>query len=379
MNFQRLTYKGRPLELFPRRKKKAANHGMAVVMALSVILIMATAALELHSNERANMLNAAAMRDRITLEQMTVSGVHLAMAVLTKDRLDSETDSLQEDWADDETMKGYLEVVPFDQGAMTVKITDELGKIQINALVRFPEGNEFNEKQRRLWERLSDDLLSVFDLLEDDSVDLEETDPQTIINSLKDWLDKDEDLITGLSGAESDYYEELDPPYACKNGPFDHMSEVRLVKGITPELFNGLAEAAGLEDFITVYGTEKQNDETFSFPGKININTAALPVLKVLVPPENEDFANLLIDYRDAVSGTQYTNDLTNINWYKNVPGFAGITLDPDLISISSTVFRIVATAELEGTRSTTTAIVRRERKSPSAPWQCKVLNWKTE
>ena len=352
---------------------------MAVVMALSVILIMATTALELHTNERANMLNAAALRDRITLEQMTVSGVHLAMAVLTKDRLESETDSLQEDWADDETMKAYLSEIPFERGTMTVTITDELGKIQINALVRFPEGNQFNEKQRRLWDRLSNDLLSLFELIEDDAVDLEETDPQTIVNSIKDWLDKDEDLITGLSGAESDYYEQLDPPYASKNGPFDHLSEVRLVKGITQELFSGLAETAGLGDYITVYGTEEQNNERFSFPGKININTAALPVLTVLVPPENEDFANLLIDYRDAVSGTQYTNELTNINWYKNVPGFAGITLDQDLISISSSVFRIVATAELEGTQSTTTAIVRRERKSASSPWQCKVLNWKTE
>jgi general secretion pathway protein K len=226
---------------------------------------------------------------------------------------------------------------------------------------------------------LADNLLSVLELMEEESADLPETDPPTIINSVKDWLDKDEDLITGLSGAESDYYEELDPPYACKNAPFDHISEVRLVKGITPELFSGLAGAGGLGDYITVYGAEKQNDETFSFPGKININTAGLPVLKVLVPQENEDFANLLIDYRDAVSGTAYTNDLTNINWYKSIPGFAGVTLSPELISISSNVFRIVATADLEGTRSTTAAIIRRERESPSAPWQCKVLNWKTE
>ena len=358
---------------------RSANRGMAVVMALSVILIMAAAALELHKNERANMLDAAAMRDHVTLEQMTVSGIHLAMAVLIKDRLESETDSLQEDWADEETLKAYLAEIPFERGTLKVKITDELGKVQINALVRFPEGNQFNEKQRRIWERLADKLLSALELMADESKGLEETDPQTIINSVKDWLDKDEDLVTGLSGAESDYYETLDPPYACKNAPFDHISEVRLVKGITPELFSGLAGAAGLGDYITVYGAEKQNDETFSFPGKININTAKLPVLTVLLPPESEDFANLLIDYRSAVSGAKYTNDLTHITWYKNIPGFAGITLDPELVSISSDVFRIVATADLEGSRSTTTAIIRRKRENPSAHWQCKVLNWKTE
>lgn len=348
-------------------------------MALAVVLIMATAALELHINERNNMLNAAAARDRVILEEMTTSGIHLAMAVLIKDRLDSESDSLQEDWADEETMKTLVEQIPFDRGALNVKIIDELGKIQINALVQFPEGGQFNDKQRRLWERLADNLLSAFELLDDDTLDMEETDPATIINSVKDWIDKDEDLITGLSGAESDYYEELDPPYACKNGPFDHISEVRLVKGITPELFSGIGGSSGLGDYITVYGVEEEKDQKFTYPGKINLNTAELPVLTVLMPQESEDFADLLVGYREATSGTQYTNDLTNPKWYKNVPGFADIDLDPGLITISSNVFRIIATAELEGARVATTAIVQRERASASSPWQCKVLNWKTE
>jgi len=361
------------------KKCPASNRGMAVVMALAVVMIMATAALELHINERNNMLNAAAIRDRLTLEQMTISGVHLAMAVLVKDRLDSEADSLQEDWADEETMKALLEQIPFDQGNLSVKITDELGKIQINALVQYPEGREFNLKQKRIWERLADNLLSVFELLEAENTEMEETDPVTIISSVKDWLDNDEDLITGLSGAESDYYAELDPPYACKNGPFDHISEVRLVKGITPELFNGVGGSSGLGDYITIYGAEEQDDQKFTFKGKVNINTADLPVLTVLMPQESEDFANLLIDYRDAISGTQYTNNLTKLNWYKNVPGFADINLDADLISISSNVFRIVASAELDGARVASTAIVRRERESASSPWRCKVLNWKTE
>jgi general secretion pathway protein K len=171
----------------------------------------------------------------------------------------------------------------------------------------------------------------------------------------------------------------LNPPYACKNGPFDHISEVRLVKGITAELFSGLAGTSGMRDYITVYGAEKLDDQKFGYPGKININTAELPVLTVLMPPESEDFANLLIEYREAVSGTQYTNNLTNANWYKNVAGFAGINLDSELITVSSSVFRILATAELDGARSVTTAVVRRDQESPSKQWQCKVLNWKTE
>ena len=301
------------------------------------------------------------------------------MAILVKDRQDSESDSLQEDWADQETMAGFVDQLGFEKGKLDIKIFDELARIQINALVQFPEGTQFNEKQRQIWERFANNLMSIYELLGDQIGEMEEIEPLTIIDSIKDWIDKDEDIITGLNGAESDYYQELDPPYECKNAPFDDLSEVRLVRGITPELFNGIAGAMGLGNYITVYGAAEANNQKFSYPGKVNINTAELPVLKVLLPSENEDFTDLLIEYRQAVSGTQYTNDLTNINWYKNVPGFSGITIDPDLFSVSSSIFRIVATAVLDDTRSVTTAVVQRERESDSSPWRCKVLNWKTE
>ncbi len=350
-----------------------AQRGMAVIMALSVVLLLASAALELHMNERSNLLNTAALSDRLSLEQMAAAGVHAAMALLVKDRLESETDSLQEDWADPDTLAALTEEITFEQGKLEVHIADELGKIQINALVRFPEGRQFNEAQRQMWERFSAGLLSV-----QEAVD--ESDMPTIINSVKDWLDSgDDDAITGLSGAESDYYEALDPPYACKNGPFDDLSEVRLVKGITPEIFNGAGGTAGLGAYVTVYGAEPSGDGDYSFPGRININTAELPVLSALLPPEAADFASLIVEYRTALSGNQFTNDLTNINWIKNVPGMADVQIDPALISVSSTIFRIVATASTEDTQTTVTAVVQRLRSAETEPWQCKILNWKTQ
>jgi general secretion pathway protein K len=372
------------LKAFSHMKPHAAvaqhkqQRGMAVVMVVAVVLLVTTAALELHVNERTNLLNAAGMRDRITLDQMAASGVHLAMAILVKDRMDSESDSLQEDWADTETMASMIDELSFEKGKLEVKIFDELSRIQINALVDFPGATAFNEKQHQIWERFAGNLLSIYELLGDEVGEMEETDAPTVINSVKDWLDKDDD-ITSINSAETDYYEELDPPYACKNGPFDHVSEVRLVKGITPELFNGIAGTMGLSNYITVYGAVKADDDKFRYPGKININTAELPVLKVLLPSESEGMAELLIEYREAVSGTQYTNDVTNINWYKNVPGFGSIKMPPELISVSSDTFRIVATATMDDVRAVTTVIVQRERENDSSPWTCKVLNWKTD
>ena len=353
--------------------------GMAVILALTTILLVVTAALELHMNARETMLQSAVKRDRITLMQMGASGVHLAMALLIKDRLESESDSLQEDWADEDVVAGLLEEIPFERGTLEVKIFDEMGKIQINALVQFPEGQQFNTVQRALWERFALGMLAALENL-DGAGDTEETDPATIINAMKDWLDSgDDDAITGLSGAESDYYESLDPPYACKNGPFDHLSEVALVKGITPVLFSGLGGSAGLEQYVTVYGAEEAGEEKFTYPGKININTAELPVLSAMLPLESADFAPLLIEHREATSGSLYINDLTRPDWYRSVPGLSGTTIDTGLVTVATHVFRIVATAAIDKFKVKTTAVVERIKPSETEPWQCKVLNWKVE
>jgi general secretion pathway protein K len=180
-----------------------------------------------------------------------------------------------------------------------------------------------------------------------------------------------------LSGAESDYYEDLDPPYACKNGPFDHLSEIRLVKGIIPALFDGIGGIPGISAYLTPYGAVEDEEGKFSFPGKININTAELPVLAAMLPSDSSDFAELLVDFRMAVDGTQYINDVTQVDWYKGVPGFGSITIDPDLLTVSSDTFRIIATAKLNDIQTGATVIVRRDREKDNDPWRCKVLNWK--
>ena len=66
---------------------------------------------------------------------MASSGVHAAMALLVKDKGESNFDSLQEDWANPEKIDEILQEIPFDNGKLAVVITDELSKIQVNALV----------------------------------------------------------------------------------------------------------------------------------------------------------------------------------------------------------------------------------------------------
>jgi DNA uptake protein ComE-like DNA-binding protein len=60
---------------------------------------------------------------------------------------------------------------------------------------------------------------------------------EDVADAIIDWRDTDEN--PGASGAESDYYETLQPPYRCKNGPFETVEELLLVKGVTPDLLYG--------------------------------------------------------------------------------------------------------------------------------------------
>ena len=58
-----------------------------------------------------------------------------------------------------------------------------------------------------------------------------------IVNSILDWIDPDDQ--THPEGAETQYYQGLNPPYAAKNGPIDDISELLLIKGVTPEIYYG--------------------------------------------------------------------------------------------------------------------------------------------
>ena len=60
---------------------------------------------------------------------------------------------------------------------------------------------------------------------------------EEIADAIIDWRDTD-DTVSGL-GAENAYYQALTPGYACKNGPFDTVEELLLVRGVTPELLYG--------------------------------------------------------------------------------------------------------------------------------------------
>jgi len=345
------------------------NRGIALLITLSITTILVAAALEYNRRARFEVLSTAAVRDRATLSQMAVSGIHVAMALLVKDKMESNFDSLQEDWANPEKINEILQELAFEQARLTVVISDELSRIQVNALVTFPDGRQFNAAQVLLWDRFLRYIGNADEIKEDQ-------DPVAIVNSVKDWLDShDDDATTGLSGAESSYYEDLDPSYACRNGPIRDLNELLLIKGITPGMFYGSGEKPGLEKYMTVYGMTPTGASGYTWPGRININTADLPVLAALMPPESVDLAQALYEYRQQLTEEKNPPNLSSSKWPENIAGLRGLGIDSRLITTSSDVFRVVAEAVLNETRLTATAVVQRLQNAKTGKWTCRILN----
>lgn len=109
-----------------------------------------------------------------------------------------------------------------------------------------------------------------------------------IAAAIIDWRDVDDVETPG--GAESRYYEFLALPYRCKNGNFETMEELALVKGVTPELFSIIS------DYFTVYGR-----------GKVNINTAGNEILKSIII--NDNLTGEIIMFRNGADGKPGTDD----------------------------------------------------------------------
>jgi len=347
-----------------------SDSGMALLITLTVITLLIVVSMELNRRARNTVFAAAATRDRFAVSQMLVSGMHAAVAMLVEDRRQTQIDSLQEDWADPQKVASLLQALEFEDGELAVRITDERGRIQVNALVRFPEGRDFDVYQPNLWRRF---LRGVFLAREETEV----SDPvNTIVNSLKDWLDGgDDDAVTGLTGAESDYYQDLEPPYVARNGPLPHLAELLQVKGITPELFYGSEEVPGIAEFLTVSGMTAGSDNGATFDGRININTAELPVLLSLLAEADAALVTAIDDYRLEKKGEVFANDLSNVQWYRNVPGAGDIQIEEALITVRSDFFRISASAALQEMKMDLTAVVRRELDPQTGQIHCRILS----
>jgi len=352
-------------------KKRLNSGGIALLVTVAILSVVVAISLEMNRRGRSTGTRAVIEQNRATLSAMASSGVHAAMAILIRDKADSEIDSIQEAWANPDILQAVVAELVFETGQLSIAIQDEQAKIQVNALVQGPGGRQYNESQRLLWDRF-------LRVMTPGLSPKEPIEPDAVICALKDWMDsEDDDTSSCLSGAESDYYQGLTPPYPCRNGPIPHIGELLRIKGIPADLFYGLPDERGISDFITAYRGE--DVLPMGYTGKININTAEQPVLAAMLPSGKENLAKALVDYRVEMSDSKYMNDLSAPLWYKQVPDLQGVVIDPRLITLSSDLFRIHSCARMDHLSVTATALVHRENDPLTGKCFCKILTWLVE
>jgi len=348
----------------PYRRKQ---RGAALFVALAVVVIVLAAVLTVNGRVQRALATAAVQADGTYLDQAAAGGVHTAIALLLRDRETSQADHLLEDWAVPEKIDPMAAAgLPADID-LKVRVTDIRSLIQVNALVVFPAGREFAPKQQALWQR----LLGLKDFSE--MREAEQT-PIMIVNSLKDWLDHGDDgAVTGLSGAEAAHYADLPVPYACRNGPLRSIDELLLVHGITPSLYRGSDELPGLASLVTIFGAKQVKAER-TYDGRININTAPPPVLAALLPEAHQDLAAAIFEYRQemAADDERWPKPL----WYRDAPGCQDLSIDTDLITTASDLFRIQATAVRQQQTATVTAVVQRLAEADGGKVTHRILSW---
>jgi general secretion pathway protein K len=309
-----------------RSERNRSESGIALLITLLTLVLIVTLVLEIFRLGARSAQSAAFTRDSIRASLLAEAGSQAAVIALREDAGDNDFDTLDEIWS--------RQSLPIDlgPGAVTVTIVDEERKLNLNDMIG-PNGIGQKDKQYAVFRR----LLEILAL-----------DP-TISDAVLDWLDTDDNTRTG--GAESSYYQSLRNPYKAKNDLFDTIDELRLVRGVTPDVFRKL------EPFVTV-----------SAPGaRINVNTAPKEILMAISAGEDSSAgvidaakADQIIEYRkdapfrkgDAAS---LRADMGKVN--PELGTLFGSTLVAAVLDVRSTAFRVRSEGEVNGIRRTLEAV----------------------
>ena len=176
-----------------------------------------------------------------------------------------------------------------DDGTITVSIQPENANMNVNSLI-------FVTDRQKTYESWKD----LFDIA---NVPFENRD--ALVDCLVDWVDEDD--LSQLNGAESDYYESLDPPYSAYNGPIATVEDLMLIKGFNERM---------VETGRTVYESVSSYLTTYADNEKININAASEETLIAFFGMDAQIAESIVSERRgtDGLEGTEDDKPFKDIN-----------------------------------------------------------------
>jgi general secretion pathway protein K len=301
-------------------RRRDNEKGIALLVTLLILVLVVALVHEVFRIGTQSAQSGAYGRDSIRCILLAEGGTGAARIALRIDARGNQYDTLDEIWSRD--------ALPISLGDAEVLVTieDEERKIDLNRIM-LPNGNAPDDRRLAVFQRLLDTL----------GID------RAVADAVVDWLDNDDNPRVG--GAESSYYLGLPNPYQAKNDLFDTIGELRLVRGVTGEIFEKL------RPFVTV-----------SSSGMVNLNTAPKEVLMSLSSGADLTTAGA-IDATTADEILQYRKDhpFTTPSQIGNVSPFLqdlyARTLIRNLVDVKSTYFHVRSSADAGGTVRTIDAI----------------------
>ena len=237
--------------------RRATQRGVAVVTAILVVAVAASAAAYMLATQSATLNQTALVAARAQADLHAQAGLDWARGILAEDARARAVDTLAEGWA--QPLMG----LPVERAVVSGSIADLQSRFNLNNVVK--DG------------RRSDADVQVLTRL----VEALGLDPSLAIAVL-DWVDADADLA-GNGGAEDAYYLSLPSPHRAANRPMAQVEELYSVRG-----FDAKAVAT-LRPFVTALPSRTP----------VNANTAAPEVLAaILAELSREEIGELVASRR---------------------------------------------------------------------------------
>ena len=310
--------------------------GIALLLVLWLITLFAVICAEFSSTMHTETVIVRNYRDGEQAYYTAEAGINRAIIELERASKTTRQNSA-EDEDQEEPEFVYWEpgggpyVFNIDDYICEVKIEDENNRLGLNAFLKKAKSNP-----------------SLLKSLLDNKVGLEGEERDIVADSLIDWWDKDHN-ITGINGAENDYYESLEEPYKARNGEIPVIEELLMVRGVNEIIFYGTAKNPGQKIMLTseelkaflegnMYDWEEIEAE-FQYEGdndtkinlglsnifstfstatslKLNINTASFEELLILEGMDPET-SNEIITERNEDLFESITDRLTQFKNYE--------------------------------------------------------------
>jgi len=329
------------------------SDGIALILVMCAIVVLSILAAAFAYSIKVETRLAQNADSEEQLLWLGASGVQRACWILSQHPPGEPYDSLNQKWAggsgslaesNSVLSSVSLDNYPVGDGTVSIKIIDLERKVNINT------ANATTIQQ-------------ALTLMGVDASDI-----SVVSDSILDWIGP-----AGpprVAGAESDYYQGLAVPYYAKNAPMDDLSELLLVKGVTPEMYwgsNSTNHTPSVFQHKLGLGTAPGQTPDYPFglveiftpfsSGKINVNTADVNVLQ-MIPGVDAAMADAIVKQRAGPDGVDGTEDDIPFSNPGQLGGF-GIK-DASACDTRSFTFEVHVTAQIGDYKREYVAILAR-------------------